>query len=52
MLGQEGFPQHLGITIARIPDEELIEEDLRNFLLTKYAPQEITINEANFIIHE
>ena len=27
LLGQEGFPHHLGITIARKPDEVLIEED-------------------------
>ncbi len=25
LLGQEGFPHHLGITIARKPDEVLIE---------------------------
>jgi hypothetical protein len=34
LLGQEGFPHHLGITITRKPDEVLIEEDLQNFLLT------------------
>ena len=27
LLGQEGFPHHLGITIVRKPDEVLIEED-------------------------
>ena len=43
LLGQEGFPHHLGITIARKPDEVLIEEDLRNFLLSQYAPQDITL---------
>jgi type I restriction enzyme R subunit len=37
LLGQEGFPHHLGITIIRKPDEVLIEEDLQNFLLTQYA---------------
>jgi type I restriction enzyme R subunit len=50
LLGQEGFPHHLGITIARKPDEVLIEEDLRIFLLTQYAPQGITLNEVNSII--
>ena len=35
LLGQEGFPHHLGITIARKPDEVLIEEDLQNFLLKR-----------------
>ncbi|MGI6395518.1 MAG: type I restriction endonuclease subunit R [bacterium] len=50
LLGQEGFPHHLGITIARKPDEVLIEEDLRCFLLNQYAPQGITTNEVNSII--
>ena len=50
LLGQEGFPHHLGITIARKPDEVLIEEDLQNFLLTQYAGQGITVNETKSII--
>ncbi len=50
LLGQEGFPHHLGITIARKSDEVLIEEDLQNFLLTQYASQGITENEVKSII--
>jgi len=50
LLGQEGFPHHLGITIIRKPDEVLIEEDLQNFLLTQYAVQGITLNETKSII--
>ena len=50
LLEQEGFPHHLGITISRKPDDVLIEEDLRNFLLNQYSSQGITINEANSII--
>jgi type I restriction enzyme, R subunit len=50
LLGQEGFPHHLGITISRKPDEVLIEEDLQNFLLTQYAGQGITVNEIKSII--
>ena len=50
LLGQEGFSHHLGITIARKPDEVLIEEDLQNFLLTQYNGQGITINEVKSII--
>ena len=34
LLGQEGFPHYLGITIIRKPEEVLIEEDLRAFLLS------------------
>ena len=50
LLGQEGFPHHLGITITRKPDEVLIEEDLQNFLLTQYASEGITVNETKSII--
>ena len=50
LLGQEGFPHHLGITITRKPDEVLIEEDLQSFLLTQYFGQSITVNETKSII--
>jgi len=50
LLGQEGFPHHLGISIVRKPEEVLIEEDLQNFLLTQYAGQGITVNEVKSII--
>jgi len=50
LLGQEGFPHYLGITITRKPEEVLIEEDLQNFLLTQYAGQGITVNEIKSII--
>jgi len=50
LLGQEGFPHHLGITISRKPEEVLIEDDLQNFLLTQYAGQGITVNEIKSII--
>jgi type I restriction enzyme R subunit len=50
LLGQEGFPHHLGISITRKPDEVLIEEDLQAFLLTQYVGQGITVNETKSII--
>lgn len=50
LLGQEGFPHHLGITINRKPEEVLIEEDLQNFLLAQYASQGVTVNEIKSII--
>lgn len=50
LLGQEGFPHHLGITITRKPEEVLIYEDLQTFLLTQYAGQGITVNEIKSII--
>jgi type I restriction enzyme R subunit len=50
LLEQEGYPHKLGITISRKPDEVLIEDDLRNFLLTQYTQNGLTISEANSII--
>lgn len=46
LLGQEGFPHHLGRIISRKLDEVLIEEDLQTFLLCQYAGQGITVNET------
>ena len=50
LLGQEGFPHHLGITINRNPDEVLIENDLQTYLLTQYANEGINVNETKSII--
>jgi type I restriction enzyme R subunit len=50
LLAQEGYPHYFGESIVRKPDEVLIEEDLRGFLLSQYEEQSITINEANSII--
>jgi len=50
LLGQEGFIHQLGTTIARNPEEVLIEDDLRQFLLKQYALYGITVHEANSII--
>ena len=50
LLGNEKFPHHLGINIVRPVDEVLIEEDLLQFLLTKYENQHLTKNEAKSIV--
>lgn len=50
LLGNENFPHSLGITIKRAPDEVLIEEDLKNFLLIQYQTEGLTITEAKSII--
>ncbi|MBK8620256.1 MAG: HsdR family type I site-specific deoxyribonuclease [Saprospiraceae bacterium] len=50
LLGQEGIFPPFGINIVRKPDEVLIEEDLKNFLLHQYAHQGITENETKSII--
>jgi type I restriction enzyme R subunit len=50
LLEQEGLPHCLGDTLTRKPEEVILEEDLRKFLLTHYANDGITINEVNSII--
>ena len=50
LLGNEKFPHHLGKSITRAVDEVLIEEDLLNYLLTKYACKQLTVNEAKSIV--
>lgn len=50
LLGNEGFAHYLGNTIIRAADEVLIEEDLLNYLLTKYKNNQLTLTEANSIV--
>jgi type I restriction enzyme, R subunit len=50
LLTREHYLHVMGRNIARKPDEVLIEEDLRSFLLSQYTAQGITHNEANSII--
>ncbi len=50
LLGNEGFPHHLGNTITRAADEVLIEEDLLHYLLTKYKSNQLTVTEAKSIV--
>jgi type I restriction enzyme R subunit len=49
LLEIEGFPHCLGHTIARADDEVLIEEDLKNYLLNRYAKEQLTEIEAHFL---
>jgi type I restriction enzyme R subunit len=50
LLAIEGFPHHLGNTIVRSADEVIIEEDLINYLLSKYANKQLTLTEAKSIV--
>ncbi len=50
LLGQEGYLHSFGQTIARSPDEVIIEADLSNFLLSQYATEGITHTEIKSII--
>lgn len=49
LLADEGFPHHLGSTIVRGAEEVIIEEDLINYLLSKYASKQLTLTEAKSI---
>ena len=42
LLENEGFPHCLGNTISRADDEVLIEEDLKNYLLSRYKKEQLT----------
>lgn len=50
LLEQEGYKHTLGNMLARQPDEVLIEQDIQNYLFTKYAADGITANEVSTII--
>ena len=50
LLGQEGYPHHIGITLNRKVDEVLLEDDLQRFLLKQYEDQGITVNEVRSVI--
>ncbi|HOF17125.1 MAG TPA: HsdR family type I site-specific deoxyribonuclease [Bacteroidales bacterium] len=51
LLSQKGYTHSTGASVPRAStDEVLIEEDLRNFLLSQYASHEITENEVTSII--
>ncbi|MEA4821251.1 MAG: type I restriction endonuclease, partial [Erysipelotrichales bacterium] len=51
LLEQEGYKHIVGASLPRkVLDEVLIEDDLRWFLLSQYASDGLTENEANSII--
>jgi type I restriction enzyme R subunit len=50
LLGIEGYPHFLGITIPRAPEEVLIEQDLIDYLLKKYQSDQLTITEVRSIV--
>jgi type I restriction enzyme, R subunit len=52
LLGQEGYPHVLGEIISREPGDVLIKEDLRNFLASQYAGDNITANEIDSIVRK
>ena len=49
LLGQEGFPHHLGITIVRKPDEVLIEETSKaSVVVSSQLRYEVTTSQSIF----
>lgn len=50
VLENEGYPHSLGTTLSRKEDEVLIEDDLREFLKTKYKKEKITDTEIETIL--
>lgn len=50
LLAHEGYTHVLGNTLNRAADEVLIEDDLRQFLLQRYAADHITAQEVASII--
>ena len=50
LLGNENYPHHTGNSLSRALEEVLIEDDLRQYLLGKYACKQLTVTEANSII--
>ena len=52
LLEQEGYRHVLGNTLQRAPDEVLIEADLRDFLMYRYASDGITGGEIDAVIRQ
>ncbi|WP_298351187.1 HsdR family type I site-specific deoxyribonuclease [uncultured Dokdonia sp.] len=50
LLENEGYPHHLGNTLNRAEDEVILEDDLRSFLASKYAIENISNTEIDGII--
>ena len=50
LLGAEGYPHFLGNAILRSPDEVLIDQDLVDYLMSKYQEHQLTLTEAKSIV--
>jgi len=46
LLGNENYPHHTGNSLSRALDEVLIEDDLRQYLLGKYACKQLTLTDS------
>ncbi len=52
LLGEKGYPHFLGESLDLEPGEVLIEKDLRAFLVSQYADNNITAGEIDSIIRK
>lgn len=52
LLAAEGYPHVVGTAIEREPQDVLIKADLRDFLATQYAADNITAQEIESVIHQ
>jgi type I restriction enzyme R subunit len=52
LLGDRGYPYTLGTDLERSPNEVLIRSDLREFLASRYAADQITDGEIDSIIRQ
>ncbi|WP_321319235.1 HsdR family type I site-specific deoxyribonuclease [Labilibaculum sp.] len=52
LLEQENIPHVLGAAIKRAPEEVLIKEDLKAYLLQKYMAEELSVSEVDLIIRD
>ncbi len=52
LLGEVGYPHVIGAAINRQPDEVLIKEDLRAYLSSRYAADNITSGEIESVIRK
>ena len=50
LLGEQGYPYTSGTELSRDPEEVIIEGDLRGYLASRYAQDDITSNEIDTII--
>ncbi|WP_426059965.1 type I restriction endonuclease subunit R [Hymenobacter sp. B1770] len=50
LLHEQGYPHQLGNTLARAPEEVLLEADLRAFLLKHYEEDGLTPAEADAVV--
>ncbi|MGM5470339.1 type I restriction endonuclease subunit R [Flavobacteriaceae bacterium LMO-SS05] len=52
LLGEQGIPHVFGNDLIREPDEVLIKEDLKGYLLNQYKKEQLTQSEAEQIIRD